>query len=126
MRRKKIKRGEISDDEKPGKKKNQDAESDDDIKDEGEDQRVLGKRSLKDRTPDKKRSQSTPTSDKKPHFKKRSQSADSGKKSSRPGSKEARLRKLGKWKDTGDKDKKDRGNNKVPRKSTPTFKRQKR
>ena len=102
------------------------------MRDEGDDKRAqLGKRlnNQRDSKPSKSASKNAPQA-KKPTLNpgKRTRSSEpEQKKRSRPVDKESRLRRLGKWKDTGKKDggKKD-DRSKSARKSTPTFKKQKR
>lgn len=79
-----------------------DDEESKDIKDEGDDSRVLGKRSREEKSTsrtgrtDKKAIVQAKKEDRS-HAKRTDRSSDSTVKKSRPGSKEARLKKLGKW-----------------------------
>ena len=123
-------------------------DEDDDIKDEGEDKRVLGKRGREEKSvnrtgrTDKKallKSKSAPKVASKSAPKEVAQKFRRGSrdgatvqssKKSRPGSKESRLKKLGKWTDGGKQDKGKGGQDKSKGKGgkrvgTPTFKRQK-
>lgn len=131
VKRKAVARGELPDDEEADKKKDGN-EAGQDVRDEGDDKRAqLGKRlnNQRDSKPSKSASKNAPQA-KKPTLNpgKRTRSSEpEQKKRSRPVDKESRLRRLGKWKDTGKKDggKKD-DRSKSARKSTPTFKKQKR
>lgn len=140
VRKKAEKRGEITvQDESKEKDANVEdcADEGDDFKDEGQDQRVLGKRGRNEvsdnrtgRTDKKalmksknfgerKASKSSPSSPK----------TQAAKKSSRPNTKEARLKRLGKYVDTKpDNNKKGsfgKSSNRPKPSGTPTFKRQK-